>query len=262
MRVTRAGRFSGQWWILLEFSGGVFDIRILGMLYYRLKVDRCTTGARPMEYPQSRRLQRDSTPSPSEGAASSTSTSLLGRAKAGEGQAWHRLVDLYTPLIYEWCRRQGLQAEDASDVGQEVFVAVARSIDGFRRDRPNDSFRGWLWTITRNKIRDHFRNRKGQPDAQGGTDAQRRLAEVPEQPPDASHSSLPGKAGDSLQQRAVELVHASVEERTWQAFWRVAVEGEEVAAVARELGISVQAVYDAKYRIRRKIRQELDGLIE
>jgi hypothetical protein len=42
----------------------------------------------------------------------------------------------------------------------------------------------------------------------------------------------------------------------------VAVEGEEVAAVAQSLGISVQAVYDAKYRIRRKVRQELDGLIE
>jgi RNA polymerase sigma-70 factor, ECF subfamily len=215
-----------------------------------------------MAYPQSRMVHRDKTSSTSERAAESTSTSLLGRAKAGEDQAWHRLVDLYTPLIYEWCRRHGLRAEDANDVAQEVFVAVARSIEGFRRDRPNDSFRGWLWTITRNKIRDHFRNRKGQPDAQGGTDAQMRWAEVPEQPPDASHSSLPGGAGDSLERRAVELVHASVEERTWQAFWRVAVEGKEVAAVARELGISVQAVYDAKYRIRRRIRQELDGLIE
>jgi len=218
-----------------------------------------------MANPQSRMVPHDETPSPSPSVPELTSTSLLGRAKAGEDQAWRRLVDLYAPLLYEWCRRHGLQAEDAGDVAQEVFVAVARSIEGFRRDRPNDSFRGWLWTITRNKIRDHFRNRKGQPDAQGGTDAQMRLAEVPEQPPDASSSSLPGRpgrGGDGLARRAIELVHASVEERTWQAFWQVAVEGKEVAAVARELGISVQAVYDAKYRIRRKIRQELEGLIE
>jgi RNA polymerase sigma-70 factor (ECF subfamily) len=215
-----------------------------------------------MADPQSRTTHRDSTASHGECAPSSTSTSLLGRAKAGEDQAWRRLVALYSPLVYEWCRRQGLQAEDAGDVAQEVFAAVARSIEGFRRDRPNDSFRGWLWTITRNKIRDHFRNRKGQPGARGGTDAHIRLAELPEQPPDASVSSLPGGGGDSLQRRAVELVRAGVEERTWQAFWRVAVEGEAVAAVAQQLGISVQAVYDAKYRIRRKIRQEFDGLIE
>ncbi|MCX7428171.1 MAG: sigma-70 family RNA polymerase sigma factor [Planctomycetia bacterium] len=215
-----------------------------------------------MADPQSRMTHRDSTASHGERANSSTSTSLLGRAKAGEDQAWRRLVALYSPLVYEWYRRQGLQAEDAGDVAQEVFAAVARSIEGFRRDRPNDSFRGWLWTITRNKIRDHFRNRKGQPGARGGTDAQMRLAELPEQPPDASVSSLPGGGGDSLQRRAIELVRAGVEERTWQAFWRVAVEGEAVAAVAQQLGISVQAVYDAKYRIRRKIRQEFDGLIE
>lgn len=215
-----------------------------------------------MTHPQSRMIHRDGTASHGECASSSTSTSLLGRAEAGEDQAWRRLVDLYSPLVYEWCRRHGLQAEDAGDVAQEVFAAVARSIEGFRRDRPNDSFRGWLWTITRNKIRDYFRNRKGQPDAQGGTGAQMRLAELPEQPPDASISSVPGGGGDSLQRRAIELVRAGVEERTWQAFWRVAVEGEAAAAVAQQLGISVQAVYDAKYRIRRKIRQEFDGLIE
>jgi RNA polymerase sigma-70 factor, ECF subfamily len=215
-----------------------------------------------MEYPQSRMPRHTKTSSPRDAVPESTSTSLLGRAKAGEDEAWRRLVDLYAPLLYEWCRRHGLQAEDAGDVAQEVFAAVSRNIEGFHRDRPNDSFRGWLWKITRNKICDHFRNRKRQPDGQGGTDAQVRLAEVPEQPPDASSSSLPGRDGDSLQRRAIALVRASVEERTWQAFWQVVVDGKEAGEVGRELGISVQAVYDAKYRIRRRIRHELEGLIE
>ncbi len=233
------------------------------MLYYLFKMGGEEPGVRPMaKNPQSRMVHRNETSSPSERNSGSTSMSLLGRAKAGEEQAWRRLVDLYAPLIYEWCRRYGLQAEDVGDVAQEVFVAVARHMKDFRRDRPNDSFRGWLWTITRRKICDHFRNRKGEPDAAGGTDAQMRWAEVPEQPPDASVASLAGGSGNSLERRAIELVRASVEERTWQAFWRVAVEGKEAAAVARELGISVQAVYDAKYRIRRKIRQEFEGLIE
>jgi RNA polymerase sigma-70 factor, ECF subfamily len=188
--------------------------------------------------------------------------SLLRRAKAHEAEAWRRLVDLYGPQVYEWCRQCDLGAEDAADVAQEVFAAVAKRIGAFRRDRPGDSFRGWLWTITRNRIRDHLRSRKGKPEAQGGTTAQRRFVEIPEQPPEAPTSSVNAVAGGDLRRRAIGLVRAGVEERTWQAFWRVVVEGREAAVVARELGISAQAVYDAKYRIRKRIREEFDGLLE
>lgn len=206
---------------------------------------------------------RDSGPSPErKSTPDSTSTSLLGRAKAGEGEAWRRIVELYGPLVYDWCRHCDLKAEDAADVAQEVFAAVAKSIEAFRRDRPGDSFRGWLWTITRNKIRDHVRGRTGRPEAQGGTAAQQRLAQIPEQPPEASMSGVSPASSSSLQQRAIELVRAGVEERTWQAFWQVVVEGKEASAVAHELGMSVQAVYDAKYRIRQRIRQQFDGLLQ
>lgn len=200
--------------------------------------------------------------SSSQAAADATSPSLLGKAKAGEDEAWRRLVDLYSPLLYTWCRRQGLQAEDAKDVAQDVFASVAKSIESFRRDRPGDSFRGWLWTITSHKIRDHFRRRNGQAEARGGTDAQIQLAELPEESSGTSFTSPPGGHCSNAEQRAIELARAGVEERTWQAFWRVAVEGEDVAEVAKALGITTQAVYDAKYRIRRKIRQELESLGE
>ena len=106
-------------------------------------------------------IDRNSNPNHGRRADDVTSTSLLGRAKAGEGEAWSRLVELYAPLLYEWSRRNGLQADDAADVAQDVFATVARKLDSFRRDRPGDSFRGWLWTIARNKINDHFRRLKG-----------------------------------------------------------------------------------------------------
>src|SRR5436309_2947113 len=50
-----------------------------------------------------------------------TSLSLLARARTREAAAWERLVDLYAPLVYHWCRRCGLSAEDSADVFQEVF---------------------------------------------------------------------------------------------------------------------------------------------
>ncbi len=72
--------------------------------------------------------------------------------QARDPEAWRRLIAIYTPLIYGWCRQCGLQAEDAADIGQEVFSAVAGNREGFCGEGPNASFRGWLWTITRNNV--------------------------------------------------------------------------------------------------------------
>src|SRR4051794_38956050 len=79
-----------------------------------------------------------------------TSPSLLLRVQGNQAAAWERLVELYAPLVYHWCRRARLGEEDTADVFQEVFRAVARTIGAFRRDRAGDTFRGWLRTITRN----------------------------------------------------------------------------------------------------------------
>lgn len=101
----------------------------------------------------------------------STSLSLLERARANDSDAWRRLSRIYGPQVYRWARQAGLQENDASDLVQEVFGVVATRISDFRRDRVGDSFRGWLYSIARNKIRDHFRALARRPDAAGGTQA-------------------------------------------------------------------------------------------
>src|SRR5579883_3138996 len=108
----------------------------------------------------------------------STSLTLLERIRDRDEEAWRRLHHLYAPLVSRWCGLKGILGEDADDVQQEVFRAVAAGLDNFHRDRDGDSFRGWLRGITRNKIVDHFRRRGAQPEAQGGTDARRELEQV------------------------------------------------------------------------------------
>ena len=98
---------------------------------------------------------------PTPRSVNATSPSLLARVQANQPGSWERLVDLYAPLVYHWCRRSALSPEDAADVFQEVFRSVAEHIAGFRRDRAGATFRGWLRTITRNKINDHFRRSQG-----------------------------------------------------------------------------------------------------
>ncbi len=198
----------------------------------------------------------------SEGAPDSTSSSLVDRIKQRDSDAWQRLADLYSPLVYGWCRHLGVPADDAGDVLQEVFLAVARGIARYRHDREGDTFRGWLWTITQNKVRDHFRNRRAESQATGGTDAQQRLAQIPDELPSTWTSPPPAGQCLSPEQRAVELARAGVEDRTWQAFWRLTVEGLPAAEIAEQLGMSVAAVYKAKYRVMRLVRRELEDLVD
>jgi RNA polymerase sigma-70 factor, ECF subfamily len=174
--------------------------------------------------------------------------------------AWERLVDVYAPLVYRWCRRAGVRADDAPDVVQEVFLAVATHIDQFHRDQPGDTFHGWLWTITRHKTQDFFRSEKHQAKARGGSSADERLCLIPDRLPTSVEADRSSAEEMALAQRVVELIRPEVEDRTWRAFWRLAVDGQSGLDVASELGMSLRAVYQAKYRVLQRIHQELDGL--
>jgi RNA polymerase sigma-70 factor (ECF subfamily) len=195
-------------------------------------------------------------------SSSSIQSTLLRGVQQHDAESWKRLVALFSPLIYDWCRRQGVQAADAADVVQEVFRCVFRDIDKFQNERPSDSFRGWLWTVTRNRIRDHFRLRSRQAEAYGGTDAWRRFESIPEKEPESESDSGTSKTTSSPLHRALELVRNDFGATTWQAFLRVAVQGRTAADVAAELGISVNAVRKAKARVLRRLREEFGEVLD
>jgi RNA polymerase sigma-70 factor (ECF subfamily) len=187
-----------------------------------------------------------------------TSLTLLERVRNREEAAWQRLFHLYTPLVARWCGHWGVRGEDVDDIRQEVFQAVAAGLDNFRRDRVGDTFRGWLRGITRNKLLDHFRLLQKQPKASGGTEAHLRLLDIAEPAlPEDTAEDLTG-----LYHRALELVRSEFEERTWQAFWRAAVEGHAPTDIAADMGITSAAVRKAKSRVLLRLRQEIGDLID
>lgn len=187
--------------------------------------------------------------------SSASASTLIQKLKCRDEAAWQRLVDLYQPLLLAWCRHYGIDANHAADVVQEVFAQVAHSIGDFE-PHPGGSFRGWLWRITRNKLNDWHRREHDRVLAQGGTDAQKRMAAIPEELPEDSDIVLRQET-DRLMHRGIELVRAEFEDRTWKAFWRSAVEGEPTADIARDMGISTNAVRQAKSRVLRRLRSEL-----
>src|SRR5262249_50704838 len=152
-----------------------------------------------------------------------------------EAEAWDRLVALYAPVIYRWCRRWDLPEQEVADVFQDVFGAVAAHLVEFRRDRPGDTFRGWLRAITQNKVRDHYRRLGRQPAAAGGTEANLKFDRLPDtHADDDSEDRIDG----GLIGNVLESVRAEFEDRTWRAFWLTAVEDRTPGEVAPELGMT------------------------
>jgi RNA polymerase sigma-70 factor (ECF subfamily) len=186
----------------------------------------------------------------------STSKGLLEQVKRGEPDAWRRLVKLYGPMVLGWCQQAQLQSNDAADIVQEVFASVSVNVPAFRHDRASDTFRGWLWTITRNKLRDHLRRRECRPQALGGTDAVERFQQIPDALPDVAASGDRG----GLMHRALDLIRPEFEDRTWEAFWRTTADGQSTSHVAAELSLTPGAVRQAKYRVLKRLRAELEDL--
>lgn len=189
-----------------------------------------------------------------------TSLSLIARVRDLEPEAWTRFTKLYGPVVYGWARRMNIQDSDAADVAQEVFQAVAFSLDRFEQARASGGFRGWLWGVTRNKINEHIRKRSQSAAAAGGSTVNHLLKDLPDAPPGDDEES--GESDARLARRALNIIRTDFQENTWNAFWRTAVDGLPAGAVAAELQMSVAAVYKARSRVLRHLRTEMEGLLE
>ena len=183
-----------------------------------------------------------------------TPASLLEQLRGPVDQAaWTRFVRLYTPLLWAWARRLGLDPADAADLVQDVFVVLVKKLPDFRYDR-DKSFRAWLRTVAVNRWRD-LRRRRPLPTAPAG-------AVVDQAAADDGDFLDEYEYRRRLAARALQLVRGDFEPATWKAFWECTVAGRPVAAVATELGLTANAVYLAKGRVLRRLREELDGLVD
>lgn len=189
---------------------------------------------------------------------SSSGLSLAIRLRDGSTDAWRDLVDLYGPLIDSWCRQAGLAPESRADVGQEVFLAVFRYIGNFDPSHAKATFRGWLWTITRNAVLQWIR-RTASPAGQGGSTALNRLAEIPDPWGSVSSEDPPSNPDDTalLLSRALDQIRPEILPQTWDAFWNTTVLCRSATEVAVELGMTPMAVRQAKSRILRRLRKQL-----
>jgi RNA polymerase sigma-70 factor (ECF subfamily) len=189
-----------------------------------------------------------------------TSVSLLDRLKAARPDAsdWNRLQGIYLPLISRWLGRVPGLGEDADDLAQQVFVVVIREIPRFRRRREG-SFRAWLRQVTVNKVRTHRRRRHRRPAV--GVDATDGFLDTLADPNGELAREWDMDHDRHVFKKLLAVVQPDFSSSTWEAFRRFAVDGLPASRVAEEMGLSVNAVLQAKSRVLKRLREEAGDLL-
>ena len=187
----------------------------------------------------------------------STRITLLARlSKEGDAQAWTTFVDLYTPLVFRYCRNRNLQDADARDVAQQVLAAVHRSIGKFEYDREKGRFRNWLGAVTAHEISRHQRKdrRPGKGIGEGWGDDLAKLASVSADP------EWVEEFNSYIFQLALERIRREFDEEVWQAFDLTWLQDVQPRVAATTIGKPAAWVYKAKYRVIERLRKELEYL--
>ena len=171
--------------------------------------------------------------------------------------AWSRLVSVFGPIVYRWCRSSHVPRADASDVVQEVFATVARGIGDFERHKTEGSFRSWLATITRSRTTDYFRRAAKLQAAAGGTEAMLVLQQHAES---LDSTITSANVENAISKQMLRSVQTEFEPTTWDAFWLTVIENKTPAEVAELTGLSRASVYQSKSRVLRRLRQRMSEL--
>jgi RNA polymerase sigma factor (sigma-70 family) len=188
-----------------------------------------------------------------------TRPSLLLRLRdPQDGEAWGVFVETYTPLVYEYCRRRGLQASDVADVTQEVMTQVMRSISSFCYDPERGRFRDWLGTVARTKLLRFFRNGARAVTFAGGA-----VDELMMQVEDPESDTLWTEGFHArVLEVAMKRARPDFEERTWTLFEGSWIRGASASNLAEEFGVTVDLVYVARSRVLKRLREEVATIAE
>lgn len=193
--------------------------------------------------------------------APATRITLLNRIRDGsDTDAWGEFARLYGPVVYGFARKRGLQDADAADLVQDVLRSVARNAERLNYDPKRGTFRGWLYTVARNKIYNFLSANKNRPKASGDSGTHERLDHVPETRDDPE-AVWELEYQRRLSAKAMDRVKHEFQPNTWQAFWGTAVEGRAAGDVGSELKMTSGAVYVAKSRVLARLRDEVQQLM-
>ena len=165
--------------------------------------------------------------------------------------SWEEFRQRYAPVIVGFARNQGVAAQDADDVLQDVLLAFFQVSPRFEYDPSKGRFRGYLKRITRQAVAELWRRagRAGTPAEDLDNQDSPQLDEVWGQ-----------LWSEQIFQRAIDEAHQRFEPRTMEAFDLFARRGVPAEAVAERLGMSVNSVHHAKSRVMKVVGEIVERI--
>ena len=193
-------------------------------------------------------------------------TLLVKLAGAEFDSVWHEFSRQYEPLIYRFGRKRGLQHADAIELTQQVMLGVMQSAEKWSQEEPPEHFRGWLKRVASNQLINMV-TREAKHRGQGGSDQHslKLTADTTYSPEQQAEKLWQTEQQRSILRTAANNIRQEFTSDSWAAFERTLLGGETVESLANELGKSAGAIYAARARIMRRLKQEarrLEGVDE
>ncbi len=194
--------------------------------------------------------------------AGTTNPTLLNRlGNWRDHEAWLDFVMRYDSVIRFTCRRYRLSPESTEELGQRVWIELAQRMRTFRYD-PGKTFRGWLSRLCQSRAIDLLRKQKAEAvqslsDLQVDAFLQSEIVEFDGE--DGAGSERPQLL--LLAEEVQIAVRRRVDDRTWQVFWQIAVQGQAIRETSQVQGLSYYAAFAAQKRVGRMLREEGQRLL-
>lgn len=194
-----------------------------------------------------------------------TRHSLLRRLKHLDDQAsWEEFFNRYWKLIYTFALKAGLTPPEAQDVVQETMATVARKIKDFEVGAHRGSFKSWLLQTTRWRIADQFNLRPPSANRASGQQDQTPHTATAERLPDPASLELNAvwdeQWRDNLRKLALANLRMQIDPIKYQMFDLHVLKGLPGRVVARKLGVKLNKIYFAKYKVAKLLKKQMKEL--
>jgi RNA polymerase sigma-70 factor (ECF subfamily) len=159
--------------------------------------------------------------------------------------------EAYFPRIYGYVRGLVRDEHLAEDLTQDIFLLLHRGLPSYD---PARELRPWVFAVVVNRVRDHWRSRRGRRDLERSSLDEEESPEVPSADPGPLEPLLAAESGERVR-AAVERLPDGLRE----VLYLRAFEGLEFSAIAALIGRNEVAVRKRYSRGLAELRQILES---
>lgn len=187
-----------------------------------------------------------------------TTTILLEQLSDTHDEAWQRFTARFRTPMVRFARRCGLSEEQAEDAAQDTLVQfVERYRDG-QYDRSRGRLSSWLFTLMYNSIRSHRRDSARSPgQAPLRVDRTTFFSAVPDEA--AAKEAWEQDWEQHAYTVCMNQLRSEVSPSHFHIFELTTMREVPAAEVAQQLGLTRDAIYQARYRVLKRLEQLRDA---